>query len=42
MGFSRDMVVQCLEVASYNKEFAVQFLLNGIPDNILDEQFNDN
>ncbi len=42
MGFTRDMVVQCLEVAGYNKEFAVQFLLNGIPESVLNEQLADN
>lgn len=28
MGFGRDEVVECLEINSYNKEMAVQFLLN--------------
>lgn len=39
MGFGRDMVVQSLEVAQYNKELAAQFLLGGIPDNLVSEQF---
>ncbi len=42
MGFTREMVIQCLEVAGYNKEFAVQFLLNGIPESVLNEQLTDN
>ncbi len=42
MGFPRDMVLQCLEVAGYNQEVAVQFLLNGIPESALNEQIEGN
>jgi UV excision repair protein RAD23 len=37
MGFERVQVEQCLTAAFYNKEVAVNYLLNGIPQHILNE-----
>ena len=42
MGFPREMVIQCLEVAGYNQEAAVQYLLNGIPESVLNDQVDGN
>jgi uncharacterized UBP type Zn finger protein len=41
MGFTREMVGQCLEAAYYDKEAAVNYLLNGIPESVLNEQIQD-
>jgi hypothetical protein len=35
MGFSRELVVQSLEAAYYDQETAVNYLLNGIPEDVL-------
>lgn len=40
MGFDRPQVEQCLTAAFYNKEMAVNYLLNGIPDHILEDIAN--
>lgn len=37
MGFPRPQVEQCLTAAFYNKEMTVNYLLNGIPQHILDD-----
>jgi len=34
MGFTREQIIPCLQAAFYNKEMAVQYLLNGIPAHI--------
>ena len=41
MGFPRPLVEQCLTAAYYDKNTAVNYLLNGIPDYILNENTHD-
>lgn len=38
MGFDREQVKSCLSAAYYDKNVAVNYLLNGIPDYILNDQ----
>lgn len=38
MGFSKEIVIQSLEAAFYDKETAVNYLLNGIPEEIIDDE----
>lgn len=38
MGFPRPQVEQCLMAAYYDKNVAVNYLLNGIPEHILNDQ----
>jgi hypothetical protein len=37
MGFDRQLVEQCLAASFYNKEVAINYCLNGIPQHILQD-----
>ena len=37
MGFSKEMVEECLVAAYFDKETALDYLLNGIPEDALEE-----
>lgn len=37
MGFEKSMVEQCLVAAYYDKETALEYLMNGIPEEALSE-----
>ena len=42
MGFPRPQVIECLGAAFYDKNVAVNYLLNGIPEHILNDQMQQN